>query len=457
MKWQYFSYLYFFLCTYTQISCGAENQLADELWDGFHSAWDEVAHDIYYWNTSFSSHQGICPDPVAIERLNLVLSLLPCEEIEESTSKPPFTLLDRQCDNSTLVQLDHLAQLPQSPCTCLLCADCLESPFSRADDYLHYRPLNEFNAMYPDERHYNEVCWLTAHNAFANAADGWVYAQQRLSLEDQFEYGVRSFMVDLHWEIDSSGIERVALCHEGIRIKQIASSLGIPSCYTSSALRVFKYHDPAIHFFEHVRKWLDKDPSAIITIHIESHLDEGRASAALSSILEETGLLSFIYEPYMCDYWPTLGELRKINKRLILFSDNPADGSIFVNHYLETEYNLSRYASCEMREEQRAPSGSQRRLFLLNHFYSLSALADYEAVNAVNNIINRMEQCYQQQKRLPNFIAVDFVEQGQEGGARELISQLNRLPAEFFHDYQKIDWPLFSNESKHNLPPLETH
>ncbi len=38
---------------------------------------------------------------------------------------------------------------------------------------------------------------LTAHNAFANKDDGWVYAQQTINIVDMFKFGVRSFMIDI--------------------------------------------------------------------------------------------------------------------------------------------------------------------------------------------------------------------------------------------------------------------
>ncbi len=33
-------------------------------------------------------------------------------------------------------------------------------------------------ATYTDERPYRQVAWLTSHNAYANARDGWFYTQQ---------------------------------------------------------------------------------------------------------------------------------------------------------------------------------------------------------------------------------------------------------------------------------------
>jgi len=49
-----------------------------------------------------------------------------------------------------------------------------------------------------DNRRYDQAAFLTAHNAFAATDLGWVYAQQKLSIREQLEYGVRGFMLDVY-------------------------------------------------------------------------------------------------------------------------------------------------------------------------------------------------------------------------------------------------------------------
>lgn len=47
-------------------------------------------------------------------------------------------------------------------------------------------------------RRYDQVTFLTAHNAFAATQEGWVYAQQALSIPNQLLFGVRALMLDIH-------------------------------------------------------------------------------------------------------------------------------------------------------------------------------------------------------------------------------------------------------------------
>lgn len=55
-----------------------------------------------------------------------------------------------------------------------------------------------FDDSLDPNRRYDQVTFLTAHNAFASTQDGWLYAQQAVSIPNQLKLGVRGFMLDLH-------------------------------------------------------------------------------------------------------------------------------------------------------------------------------------------------------------------------------------------------------------------
>jgi len=114
---------------------------------------------------------------------------------------------------------------------------------------------------------------------------------------------------------------------------------------------------------------------------------------------------------------------------------------LHVSNYQESKYNLQESPNCEMRGEGRAlhqgrvhpkdyPKLSQ--LFLLNHFYNdffpylMGTKKDYHTINAVEHIARRIDVCEQQIGRLPNFIAVDFVEMGIDGGAKQCVQNINQ-------------------------------
>ncbi len=309
--------------------------------------------------------------------------------------------------------------------------------------------LTRLENSYTDTRRYNEVCWLTAHNAHVSEQDGWLYAQQSLDFKGQFEYGVRSFMIDLHWYKPLGSAEPyIALCHEDLKAKEMLSPvLGEQNCLVTRLALFAKSPKPVTYFFDQVHDWLESDPNTIITVHLESYLGPD-SSHALHKALETSKVQDYIYVPVHGQRWPTLGELRQSNKRLIIFSDNVADSCIYTQAYRETRYDLGTYPGCEMRMDRRGKSSS---LFVMNHFYKFSydvpgVGTSFDEINAFEKISTRINECYKTQKRLPNFIAADFVEEGANGGARKAVLMLNSLPPENFNRFidpvaQKSDKP----------------
>ena len=147
--------------------------------------------------------------------------------------------------------------------------------------------------------------------------------------------------------------------------------------------------------------------------------------------------------------------MRQNNKRLVIFSDNGADtaprifplasGIFSASEYRETQYDLGEFPNCEMRvgRHPSAQAGGTSRLFLINHFYKGSFATGEMTYHQINNpfanslkgkyakqgprdIATRSEDCLIQEGIYPTFIAVDFVEEGDFGGAREQVLRLNQ-------------------------------
>lgn len=146
----------------------------------------------------------------------------------------------------------------------------------------------KFMNTYKDDRKYNEVCWLTAHNAFSNKADGWRYYQQTLGFEEQYAYGVRSFQIDLHWYTPIGGDPYIALCHEVF--PEFNCILTRLQCLLASP-------KPAKEFFEQVTRWLSTDSEAIVTLHLENYVKGPEGKKALNKLLNETGLKQYLLKP----------------------------------------------------------------------------------------------------------------------------------------------------------------
>lgn len=275
--------------------------------------------------------------------------------------------------------------------------------------------------IYNDSSYYNEVCWLTTHNSYAhpipsesalNAALHLnLMPNQVLTIKEQLLYGVRSFMIDLHYDKQKN----IIIAHEGVLFKQ----------------------DPIL-FFQTIKEWLDNNPKSIITIHLESYVENyskifellKKNTKSVHNKKSETMLEDYLLDLKPESRWPKLGEMRKTGKRLVIFSDKKSDvgyGIMHTDRYMETDYNLKRSPSCEMRMDNRAVKAD---LFVMNHFYALTVKLPIQDVpysvildekfpytdnppintpNDYNRIISRACECFGTTKKWPNFIAVDFV------------------------------------------------
>ncbi len=261
--------------------------------------------------------------------------------------------------------------------------------------------LNPLTKTYTDNRSYNDVCWLTSHNSFAYKNPTFIrqyFPNQILTIEQQLLFGIRSFSIDLHL----NNANEVVIAHGDARL----------------------FEQPFLPFLITIRNWLDNNRNDIITIHFESQVNDYNR---IIGIINNAGLGHYLFDLGRNRNWPTLGEMRKTDKRLVVFSDRRQDvgfGIMHASRYIETRFNLKDFPCCEMRNDNRAVVGTVYNftpLFIMNHFYSImitpsipriagtsyfSATSD---VNSYEKIHKRVCDCFRTTGKWPNFIMIDFV------------------------------------------------
>lgn len=279
--------------------------------------------------------------------------------------------------------------------------------------------------VYKDSNYYNDVCWLTSHNSFAHpiptqsTVDAMlsrnILPNQTLTIEQQLESGVRSFMIDLH--LDGGG--NIIIAHGGVLFKQ-----------------------PLSPFLDTIKNWLDNHSKDIITIHFESYVGD---YTKLINTLNSVGLAPYLFNLSSGTSWPTLGDMRKKNERLVIFSDNAKDvghNIMFTKEYMETDYNLIRSPNCEMRYDKRANPYAVPApvLFVMNHFYPLTIISGsyginfddkfpyitgsfIKSINKYEDMLSRVCSCFKQFNKWPNFVTVDFV--AASGQESKIVSDIN--------------------------------
>jgi hypothetical protein len=292
------------------------------------------------------------------------------------------------------------------------------------------------------ERRYNEITWLTAHNAIANTEAGFTHVMQTYDLREQLDGGVRGVMLDIH---ERNG--DIALCHSGDGCPDLAVGsgfampFGAPPETLASNLQV-------------INSFLEDNPTEIVTVLFESAHDESWVQR-LQDIFQASGVLDKIYD-HDCpnctprwpgEGWPSLQWMIDNNKRLVLFTQDgddvqfsalypdkavagvmsqaksrqnpptpePTAGQVG-GYTVENTYDIGAGLACETRWDptleplnvQPRPGGIDR-VFVMNHFRSLPAAAVSLGDNAYDTLLDRVRsQCLPAAEKLPNFLAVDY-------------------------------------------------
>ena len=243
-------------------------------------------------------------------------------------------------------------------------------------------------------RRYDEVTYATAHNAMSNRDEGWYRPNQRHGIERALEDGVRGLMLDAH---PYRG--EVYLCHGVCEFGRR------PMQDALCGLRAF----------------LARNPGEVVTLLIENHVPDDD----LARELTDAGLGPMLHAQPRGAPWPTLGEMVASGRRLVVFVERGGGSPAWLHslfaHAWDTPYRYDEVRSFDCavgRGDPRAP------LFTLNHFltrtFGSEALA--RDANAPDTLRARLRQCAQQHGRRPNFVAVDFYEQG---AVREVVRALN--------------------------------
>jgi len=250
-------------------------------------------------------------------------------------------------------------------------------------------------------KQYNEVAYLTTHNAFNSDEDGLLFPNQTYNIASQLNDGVRGLMIDVY------------------------DHFGTPTAYHSIfALGTIPLSD----IFNDIKTFLDNNPNEVVTIILECYVTVND----IEDEINQSGLSNYLYTHNAA--WPTLQSMIDNDNRLVIFSDvDDASNSQDWYHYVwdyavETHYSVATINefTCDFNR-----GGPLNDLFILNHFVT-DATFGYGLYNESNDVnanpffINRALECQNQTNKFPNFVTVDSYELG-DGLA--VVDQLNGLTA----------------------------
>ncbi len=243
------------------------------------------------------------------------------------------------------------------------------------------------------DRAYDDVSYATTHNAMSTEEEGWVPPNQGPALWTQLQDGVRGFMLDTYEE----GGETL-LCH---RICSLGSR-------------------PFVEALSDLRAFMECNPEEVITLILESTIDEATTAAAF----EAAGLLPLLHEQALGAPWPTLREMIVSGRRMVVFTER-SDVSLPWHHYAYA-YAWDTPFSNQVPTDLRCTPGRGEQtssLFVLNHFLTapvaMRSLADM--INFDPFFTEYVRRCETESGQRPNFVTVDFYD------ASDVFSVVNAL------------------------------
>jgi hypothetical protein len=192
----------------------------------------------------------------------------------------------------------------------------------------------------------NEAVFAGTHNSFS-AADsrGWFIANQRRTIERQLKDGIRLFLIDPHWGVrDEEGKVRTDFAAEGRDRNRVAKALppdvlqsaerlagrlgagdakgerDVWLCHTVCELGATRMVDS----LEEIRKFLDENRGEVVILFIEPYV----APADIAKVFERSGLDRYVVTLARDEPLPTLGQLVRRNRRVVVFTEQDADGTV---------------------------------------------------------------------------------------------------------------------------------
>ncbi len=272
-------------------------------------------------------------------------------------------------------------------------------------------------------KRYNEITFLTSHNSFSNEEDGYIQPQQKWNLQNQLANGIRGFMLDTHYSSNLfSGKKKIRLCHRNCTLTQaiLRPFKGKPMSFKKSLL-IFK-------------DFLKQNPKEIITFFLENYTQGHDLDASIeSSGIQEYILTPKSYNPVQKNGWPVLSWMQKNNKRLVIFNQRGETkyaydewSCHFENQHGTLDINK---AAKERLESLKSGNLKDRYIYVMNyfpHFYVKPIQSiDFKTINStgVKDLLNKtLKTRSLLNRRYPNFIAVDFVN---EGNLMRLVNRIN--------------------------------
>ncbi|MFE2415905.1 PI-PLC domain-containing protein [Streptomyces hokutonensis] len=274
------------------------------------------------------------------------------------------------------------------------------------------------------DRPYDEVAYLTSHNAMSTTVDRFIGPLQDPGITAQLDDGVRALQIDTYrWERPDEITARLAESDfTAEQRKFIAAAVnkvnppreGLWLCHSVCRAGAIAL----VPELREIGDWMRAHPTEVITLIVQDEISGEDTQRAFA----QAGLSDLLHtpDPDPAKPWPTLGDLIDSGRRLVVFAEQ-ADGPApwyrnFYDYGMETPFAFRTPDAMSCVPHR---GGSDKRLFLLNHFITIDGGSRLDAgeVNARQFVLDRVHRCERERGRPVNFVAVDYATIGDAGGA----------------------------------------
>ena len=281
-------------------------------------------------------------------------------------------------------------------------------------------------------RRVNNVLFPGTHNAMS-AADvpGWALTNQRRSIPRQLEDGIRLFLLDPHYgRKGQSGRVLTDFAGEGRDRNKVARELDAPAlaaarrlgpsltrgrpgprdiwlCHTLCELGATRFTDT----LEDMRRFLAREPQNVVVLFLENYVtDEDMAEA-----FRETGTADMALALDRGEPLPTLGEMIRADKRLLVFTENRAEGVPWLNYGFEWVQDTPLKAERPQDLNCRPSRGTEDSpILMLNHWIDRfpPPLSGNRQILRERFLTRQIRRCERERQMPASFVAVDYYDQG---------------------------------------------
>jgi hypothetical protein len=303
-----------------------------------------------------------------------------------------------------------------------------------------------------------EISIVATHNSMSAPLPGWFFSEQNAPIPDQLKDGVRGLLIDTY-EADllPNGRHRTVFEDANAK-KQSELESGLSPDAVEAALRIrdrlgFEGQGKRGLYLCHgfceigatslptvlgqLRAFMITNPGEVVVI---VHQDQITPAQWVGAI-RDAGLDTYAYDGDVRQAFPTLREMIRSDKRLVILNENQA-GSAPWNHLAyegalkETPFAFTRVGQLNDPKQRPASCAANRGtetapLFLLNHWVNTppSPRPSLAAqVNAYGPMLARARACQRLRGALPNLLAVNFYRQGEPFKVARTLNELSIDP-----------------------------